>query len=333
MNVIEQVGLPSNPSGFAYNAMKGVKTFGQKMLIPELIGKSSHISSVEELTGVEQFLEFLDNEKMGIESPADVWKFATFVSYIADFRDIAAIQNSNTKLILTDNAFNTETNLLQSATYTITTYSGECSAYARLYSAAQTLLNAKKVYNVFFTPDNPDQGGHVTDLWTADEQTWHVSDYYNEYIGTNPLQLVAWLWATQYPNTLLSTSTEIVLNGWSNWSITIVENNFFAGNYDQSEFLTPIMSAHINDLLQQKIVSTTGTPTQSVNYIQQSTWTPYQQAADNLFQIQNYGNTSTSTNTTSTNTSTSSNLQISTKNEYMILGVVIAIALIALLAQ
>ncbi|MCL5033271.1 MAG: hypothetical protein M1542_08515 [Thermotogae bacterium] len=325
MNVIEQVGLPS-VSGYAYSALENVKKFGKKLLIPEIIGGSSHISSVEELTGVQQFLEFLDNEKMGIDTPSDVWEFSTFVSYIADFRDIAAIQNSgNTPLILTDNAFTTETNVLQAATYTITTFSGECSAYARLYSAVQTLLKATNVYNVFFTPDNPNQGGHVTDLWTADGQTWHVSDYYNEYIGSNPLQLVAWLWATQYPNTVLSTSTKTVLNGWSNFSITIVENNFFAGDYDQSLFLTPVMSAHVDDLITQKIVNTTDVPTQSINHIQQSTWQPYQQLADKEFQIESYGNSSTSSvNPKPSKTST---------NEYVIFGVLIAIALVAIMAN
>lgn len=328
MNIIEQVGLSSDSdSGYAYTAVESVQTFGKKLLIPELLG-SNPILSIDELTGLQQFLTFLSNEGMGINTPSDVWKFATFISYIADFRDIAAITN-HTKIILTDNAFTTETNILQSATYTLTTFSGECSAYARLYSATQTILNAKTVYNVFFTPDNNNQGGHVTDVWTTDDQTWHVSDYFVEYIGPNPLQLLAWLWATQYPNTLLSTSDNIILNGWSGFSITVVKNDFFAGNYNQTSFLTPVMSAHIDYLLNHNIVNIKDTPSQAINYIQQSTWGPYQQLADKTFQIEYYGNTSSSTPLTQI--IQPAGLTSQSKSTYIVWGLIIAIALIALI--
>ncbi|MCW1305975.1 MAG: hypothetical protein OH335_04340 [Candidatus Parvarchaeota archaeon] len=324
MNIIQTVGIPTatyttydDSAGHAISALQSVIEFGQRALIPVIAGASTHMSSLDEITGVQQFLQFLSNEKLAISSPSDVWKYATFISYIADYRDIAAISNnSKTPLILTDSAFSTETNILQTANYTLTTFSGECGSYHRLYAATQSVLDTKYTYNVFFTPD-ANAGGHVTDLWSMDGETWHISDYFNEYIGSNPFQLAAWLWATQYQNSALTTNTQVVLNGWSDFSITIVNNNYFAGNYNQTSFLTPISSAHVNELLSQHVIDDTTAPTQTINYISHSTWDSYAQLADKTFDIISYTNNTTTTSQSNTTSTTSITTQTDNSSKYL----------------
>ncbi len=301
MNIVEQIGIETNTSDLAYSAMQSVKAYGGQLLIPDLVGLSSvsvNISknvqiirsagSLAELTGLQAFLNFLSANNAAISDPSEVWKYSTFITYIADSRDVGALNLSGSAnvLILPD-----ATNIWQSATYTLTTFSGECGAYARLYAATQQLLTPStntnaRFYNVFFTPQSG--SGHVTDLWTLDGQTWHVSNYMNEVTGTNPFDLLAYTWQTLQQQSL------------NNTAITIVDNIYYDPSLSQKEFLNVVFSRtfeylQANNYLDNQSVT-------AVNYAQSTEYSAYykQVSGQNLFDIISYSPSSSSSSSTQT---------------------------------
>ncbi len=295
MNIIEKIGIENNTSDLAYQAVGSVEQYGSQLLVPELVGSSSvsvnvsktvqiirSTGSLAELTGLNAFLKFLSANNVGISDPSEVWKYSTFITYIADSRDVGALNLSGSAnvLILPD-----ATNIWQSATYTLTTFSGECGAYARLYAATQQLLTPStkgnaRFYNVFYTPESG--SGHVTDLWTLDGQTWHVSNYMNEVSGTNPFDLLAYTWQTLQGQSI------------NNTAITIVENIYYDPSLSQKEFLNVVFSRTFEYLQSNGYLSNQAVT--AVNYAQTPEYKSYykQVSSQNLFNIISYAPTSSS---------------------------------------
>lgn len=291
MNTIEQVGISTSGSG--KTAAEAVQAFASQLLVPDLVGSTQMSVSVStaksiirsagttsELGGLSAFLAYLKAHNLGISSPDQVWKYATFITYIADSRDIAALNLSGfNSSVVQGSPFSTLTNLLQAATYTITTFSGECSAYARLYAATQTLINKSvngKFYNVFYTPkQGTNLAGHATTLWTTDDKTWHVTNYMNELVGDNPWNLLGYLWQNLYQMNL------------NDFSVTVVKNIYYDPKLSQKSFVDVVASQDFQYLKSQGFL-TNPTNIQVIDHQRSSEYKTYGERISKLLQIQSF---------------------------------------------
>ncbi len=248
-----------------------IEDWGANLLVPIIANSSA--TPEGELNGVQEFLTLISNKAgITISTPEDVWKYTTFIEYTADSRDVAVLNLSNSEIISQPVAFSLATNILQSANYTLTTFSGECSAFARLYAATQSVLGSTTVYSVYIQGSSASHAANVF-YYTNDPSTWYLMDYDLMYIGNSPWQLVAYLWSTTYQY------------GWtSDYYITFVQDIFYNGKI-LSSYLNPIACDSLSDLIANEIVSVGNAPTSITNFSTTSQWAPTQTAANNYFQI------------------------------------------------
>ena len=266
-----------------------VTQWGSQMLVPTLLQGSAAQNNAlrnfgsgsaligDELKGVGAFINYLNTNGISITSPLDIWKYATFITYIADSRDLSAIQFGNSPFTSTSNSL--QTNILQSATYTITAFSGECSAFARLYNATISVLGYD-TYIAFILPKN-NAGGHATPIFYYNG-TWYDMNYYNLYSGSDPIQLVAYLWSHDYQF------------GWSDYVVVIAKNVWFnpSTNANVNTYTNPIAVYDIGDMVQNGAISTNPSINKT-NYSLSFQWNGVQNTADKLFQIEAYKSTLT----------------------------------------
>ena len=297
-NLIEQVGVSTSGSGKI--AAEEVEAFASQLLVPDLVGTSQmsvdvstaksiirSVGTTSELGGLSAFLTYLNAHGLGISSPDQVWKYATFITYISDSHDIAALKlNKFNSSIIQDTGFSVLTNLLQSATYTIITFSGECSAFARLYAATQVLTNKSKnakFYNVFYTPkQGVKSSGHATSLWTTDNKTWHVSNYMDELVGDNPWVLLSYLWGNLYQKNL------------NDFSVTVVKNVYYDPKLSQKSFVNVVASQDFQYLKSQGLLDNSSS-IQVIDHGKSSEYVAYGNKISKLFKIQSFNTSSTDT--------------------------------------
>jgi len=268
MNQIEQVGIKTQ------TAADYIESWGKRLLIPTLIQNGNN-TNIDELKGVEEFIT-MTAQKVGISfhEPEDVWKYATFITYIADSRDIAVLNAKDALILINSKVFDYKTNLLQAANFTLTTFSGECSAFARLYSASQYILGNVNTYSAYILGS---AYGHATNVFEF-QGKWYLINYYQMYEGDNPWQLVAYLWS------------EIYKNGWiSNYSITFTQNIFYSTAAKKEEsYLKPLASDSLLDLISSKIVRPDQKPSASVNFSVSPAWSGISAKAKKFFDITSF---------------------------------------------
>ncbi|MEM0157877.1 MAG: hypothetical protein QXN26_07470, partial [Thermoplasmataceae archaeon] len=95
----------------AVNAAKSQSAWGAQMLVPAIVqgsgasngirnlGTTLGLNTSSELVGTEAFVEYINKNGITITNALDVWKYATFITYIADSRDLSAIQFSQSPFI------------------------------------------------------------------------------------------------------------------------------------------------------------------------------------------------------------------------------------------
>ncbi len=268
MNQIEQVGIRTQI------AANYIENWGKRLLIPTLIQDGS-TTNIDELKGVQEFIT-MTAQKAGISfhEPEDVWKYATFITYIADSRDIAVLNAKNALILTNSQVFDYKTNLLQAANFTLTTFSGECSAFARLYSATQYILGNANTYSAYILGST---SGHATNVFEF-QGKWYLLNYYQMYESDNPWQLVAYLWSVIYKN------------GWmSNYSITFAQNIFYSTTAKkEASYLKPLASDSLVDLISSKIVQPDQKPSTSVNFSGSPAWSGIDAKAKKFFDITSF---------------------------------------------
>ncbi len=265
MDYVNMIGIRTK------SAANYIQSWGSKILIPTLI-RSGYLNTVDELKGTQEFVELLSKIGIPISVPSEVWKYATFISYIADSRDISVIDIGNIPIIPTGHLFSLKTNILQSANFTIATFSGECSAFARLYSATQLVLGNHETYSAYILGQ---KSGHATNIYQY-QQKWFVEDYYRLLSGGNPWQLLTYLWSVIYKN------------GWASpYTITIVKNIYYVSGKSEKSYLQPIASDSLADLLGNGTVKTTWQP-EEVNFTTSPDWKDIQAKAYSYFNITKY---------------------------------------------
>ena len=254
--------------------------FGRRILAPsvELID-SSHISSFNELEGTKQFIgwlnEHLPSTISGIHSPYDAWKLSTFISYVADARDIGVIKASDKNGVVLLLPGKTS-NMMQAANFTLAAFSGDCDDWARLYAAVIYLLvtTQAQVYSVYFTPTHGD--GHVSNLFSLDGKTWHNLDFTEERVWEgNPFE-IANLFFHKY------------LQGANvGFSVAIARNIFLVPSMQnqKEKTYTPVLAcADAQWLYENKMFN----PSASIKVIEHQNsqeYVNFQQAAAKLFHI------------------------------------------------
>lgn len=262
--------------------------WGSQILIPTIaqaapsnvrdISTQNGINQPNELAGVSAFLNYVNSHGLTIKNIEDVWKYSTFITYIADSRDIAALQFQPTAKVQYSSS-SLATNLLQAGNYTLTTFSGECTAFSRLYDATwQNISSSYQTYIAFILPySGSNVAGHAIPLMT-DGTHWYVIDYYNYYVTDDPISTLAYEWHRTFSQP------------YSNYVIVLAQNEWYASGTTPTTktYTYGTYTYDINTAMAAGIINTTNPYITYTNYMFNLNWIAIQNKANSLFEIQKY---------------------------------------------
>ena len=151
----------------------------QAFLAKLVVAYVENEKNVPEIEGVANTLLLLKYNNISLATFNDLWIYATFITYIFDYRFTSLIEKSTNQLLSAGSAIYTNGypnwNITQAANYTLSSLSGACLDYTRLYDITLSIFYPSETQLMCIVSPVGFEG-HAMPVFSYNNQ-WYLYDY------------------------------------------------------------------------------------------------------------------------------------------------------------